>query len=307
MTDAPHPQFDVILPGVYFCDLVFTGLPSLPILGKEIFSQGFDILPGGTFNCAFALHRLGLHPGWVTDFGNDYFSQFVLQAVRKTGLDDSLFRLHDFPLQSVSASLSYPQDRAFISYIDPYNPPLPLAEVQRFKPPCLLLPYLCRETQVAQLIQIARQHGAFVYMDCQDNGLTLADEGVAAAIQSVDVFAPNALEALHLTGEKTVEAALDCLADLAPLVVVKLGQDGVVARQGQQTFSASACKVKVVDTTGAGDCFNAGFIYAHLKGKPLEACLRYGNVCGGLSTTARGSQAAPTAKQLEKGCRYLVA
>jgi len=61
-----------------------------------------------------------------------------------------------------------------------------------------------------------------------------------------------------------------------------------------------AFAVKVVDTTGAGDCFNAGFLYGYVKGLPLDACLRYGNICGGLSTTRRGCQAAPTAREIEQ-------
>lgn len=301
--------FDVILPGSYFCDLIFTGLPSLPVLGKEIFGDGFDILPGGTYNTAFALHRLGLKPGWVTDFGSDFFSQFVLRAARKAGLDDALFRFHDFPLQSVSAALSFPQDRAFISYIDPYDPPLPIAEVLQFKPPCLLVPFLCTGGEATTLFATARQQGTWIYMDCQATEKTLDDGDVCQAIRSVDIFAPNAREAMHLTGENTVEGALDCLSELAPLVIIKQGSEGVIARfahdletgsGNRQTLSVPAIPVKVVDTTGAGDCFNAGFIYARIKGRPITACLQAGNLCGGLSTTARGCQAAPTARDLEK-------
>ena len=306
MNDPMPRPYDVILPGVYFCDLVFTGLPTLPALGKEIFGKGFDILPGGTYNTVFTLHRLGLHPGWVADFGNDYFSQFVLRTVRKAGIDDALFRLHDFPLQSVSASLSFPEDRAFISYVEPYDHPLPFGEIQRFRPPCLLLPYLYHGPQATQLMRAARQQGTWIYMDCQDTDLTISSDGVSEAIQLVDVFAPNALEALQLTGEKTIEAALECLAELAPLIIIKLGEQGVIARRGAETFSVPAIRVKVIDTTAAGDCFNAGFVFGHLNRKPLETCLGYGNICGGLATTARGCQAAPSAKQLVTRYRRLM-
>jgi sugar/nucleoside kinase (ribokinase family) len=217
--------------------------------------------------------------------------------------------MHDFPLQSVSSSLSFPQDRAFISYVDSYDPPLPVAEVQQVKPRCLLVPYLCYGEEAQRLFSAARQQGSVVFMDCQSTQATLQDEQVRKAIQSVDIFAPNDREALLLTGEKTLEGALDCLADLAPLVIVKQGSQGAAAllsqdsqpgKAGSRVVSVPAIHIKVIDTTGAGDCFNAGFIYSHLKGRPLEACLRAGNICGGLSTTARGCQAAPTAPQLEK-------
>jgi len=292
--------YDIILPGVYFCDLVFTGLPGMPSLGKEIYGSGFDILPGGTFNTALALHRLGLRSAWAVDFGTDFFSQFVLREARREGLDESLFKLRDAPLRSVTASLSFPDDRAFISYVDSAETRLPLEEVARYRPRCLLMPYLAYQADAIRLMQLARQQGTFVYMDCQSNDATLQDAGVADAIRSVDVFAPNATEAQHLTGKGTVEEALACLAQLAPQVVIKLGQQGVIARQGAAVVRSAAIAVKVVDTTAAGDCFNAGYLYGFLKGLPLEACLRYGNICGGLSTTRRGCQAAPTAKQVEQ-------
>ena len=66
----PAP-LDVMLAGVYFCDLIFTGLPNMPVLGQEIFGTGFDILPGGTFNTAVALHQLGLKVGWLCEFGSE--------------------------------------------------------------------------------------------------------------------------------------------------------------------------------------------------------------------------------------------
>jgi sugar/nucleoside kinase (ribokinase family) len=61
----------------------------------------------------------------------------------------------------------------------------------------------------------------------------------------------------------------------------------------------------VVDTTGAGDCFNAGFLYGHLNGNPLEQSLRYGNICGGLSTTGYGTEATPTLTEFQQELQRL--
>jgi len=83
-------------------------------------------------------------------------------------------------------------------------------------------------------------------------------------------------------------------------VIVKCGAEGVIAQAGANVVRASGLSVDVFDTTGAGDCFNAGFLYGHLRGLPLEASLRCGNICGGLSTTARGGAAAPSAAQVEQ-------
>jgi sugar/nucleoside kinase (ribokinase family) len=104
----------------------------------------------------------------------------------------------------------------------------------------------------------------------------------------VDLFLPNALEARRMTGMADLMAAIRTLAKLCPLVVVKDGPAGAYACAGAEILHAPAIPVTPVDTTGAGDCFNAGFIKAWLDGRPLIECLRWGNIVGGLSTLARG-------------------
>jgi sugar/nucleoside kinase (ribokinase family) len=296
-------DYDVLLPGGYFCDLIFTGLPQLPRLGADIFGTGFDMVPGAVFNTALALHRLGLRAGWACDFGDDFCSQFVLDAARREGLDSSLFRLHQRPLRRISVSFSFPHDRGFISYQDELAPPSTIPLVERHQPRCVLLSYLHFGPEHLALVEAAHTYGGLVYMDCQSRPETLADPDVVPAIRAVDIFAPNASEALHLTGAATVEAALATLAELTELVIIKCGADGAIARRGSEVMRVPGIPVDVFDTTGAGDCFNAGFLYGHLRGEPLETCLRCGNICGGLSTTARGGVATPSEAQVEEWLR----
>jgi sugar/nucleoside kinase (ribokinase family) len=293
-------DYDMLLFARYFCDLIFTGLPELPRLGADIFGTGFDMVPGAGFNTALACQRLGLRAAWSCDFGDDFFSQFVLDTARHAGLDSSLFRIHPFPLRQVSVSFSFPHDRGFISYVDQHNRPAPAPLVERHRPRAVLLSSLSYGEEHTALVAAARTVGALIYMDCQSQRVTLATPGVAEAIQSVDIFAPNEAEAIELTGAPTVVAALAVLADLAPLVVIKRGAAGALAQSGAQVMSVPAIPVEVFDTTGAGDCFNTGFLYGYLRGATLETCLRYGNICGGLSTTGRGSAGLPTAAQAEQ-------
>jgi sugar/nucleoside kinase (ribokinase family) len=292
--------YDLLIQGVYFCDLIFTGLPCIPTLGTEVFGTGFDALAGGTFNTVLALHRLGIRVGWDCDFGSDLFSQYVLGLVRSEGIDDGLFRVHDHPVQRVSASMSFPHDRAFISFVDPQPEPQLAPIIRQNRPRGVLLPHLDLDDTHAELCRAAHEVGAFVYMDCQYNHSTLDEPAVEAAIRAVDIFSPNESEALRLTGTTTVEEALRRLAALVPMAIIKQGAKGARLQTGDRVIQMPGLTVDVFDTTGAGACFNAGFLYGYLRGEPLETCLRCGNICGALSTTARGVMNTPTQDQVQE-------
>jgi sugar/nucleoside kinase (ribokinase family) len=119
----------------------------------------------------------------------------------------------------------------------------------------------------------------------------------------VDVFLPNKNEAIALTGTKEAEAAGQRLSQSCHLVAIKLGVEGAIARYGGETTRVPALKVEVVDTVGAGDTFDAGFLYGFLNGWSLEKTLRLAVACGSLSTRRLGGTAAqPT---LEEAMRYV--
>ena len=293
-------DYDVLVLGDYYCDLIFTGLPELPRLSADIFGTGFEMSPGGSYRTLLTLTRLGLRAGWSSDFGDDFFSRFVIDMARQDGLDTSLFRYHPFPLRRVSASFSFAHDRGFMSYKDDLARASVVEIIAATRPRALLIPSLMYGDEHAALVEAARHVGALVYMDCQAHPETLATPEVAAAVRRVDIFAPNEVEALHMTGEQSVEAALERLAALAPVAVVKRGRAGAIGRAAGVVASAPAIAVEACDTTGAGDCFNAGFLYAYLGNQSLETCLRCGNICGGLATTAGRNSALPTSELLEE-------
>jgi sugar/nucleoside kinase (ribokinase family) len=110
-------------------------------------------------------------------------------------------------------------------------------------------------------------------------------------LQRVDVFVPTETELLAITQEDSIEAGLDRLAEI-PTVAVKLGARGAMARRGSQIVQADSIPVKVADTTGAGDSFDAGFVYAYLAGLDLQLALRFACACGALSTRAAGGTGA---------------
>lgn len=292
-------NYEVITFNRYFFDLVITGLQDIPRLGMDIFGQAMSTQAGGTFNTVRALHRLGVRVGWVCDFGNDVFSRFVLEEVRREGVDTGLFRYHDHPVRSFSLAFSFAHDRGFISYMDPPKPIDRIAYLMEHQPKALLLCSLEYGPEALALVEAAHCIGAKVYMDSQSTEVRLEDPGVTEMLAAVDVFMPNAMEACRLTGVEDLDQAVKALSGLTPLLVVKMGAEGALAEgRGIKLFSPGI-QVSPLDTTGAGDCFNAGYIYADLRGKPLEERLRCGNICGGLSTTDYCTVAAPTQEELE--------
>jgi sugar/nucleoside kinase (ribokinase family) len=283
-------KYDVIVAGSYCLDLIFTGLPGHMELGKEIISSGFSMLPGEAFTASATMHRLGLKVGWAADFGCDDFSRFVLDKVQIEGLDESLFVHHDRPLRRITAAASYPHERAFLSYFDP-DPKTPaiLKALAKASGRALFLTglYYGPLFDAGLLLLKTKRMRLFMDGNSEDKD-TLENAAVRKAISSADVFLPNSQEARSITGSQDIQEALHTLGNLCHLVVIKDGPNGAWAIQDDEVIHEPAIPVKVLDTTGAGDSFSAGFMKAWLDDRPLRECLRWGNIIGGLSTTAHG-------------------
>lgn len=296
-------QFDILIPGHYFCDLIFTGLADFPAPGTEIYSQGVSVVAGGgALNTSIALRRLGVNVGWVGILGNDFFSRYVDSYTQTEGLDRSLVNNLDSPLERVTVALSYPADRAFVTYAE--TPPdiitLLNQAMQNTHPRHIHFTGLVVQPEMPALLRSWRAKGIRVSMDCQHREETLEQPLVGDILANLDIFMPNAVEAQRLTRTSDLTSAIDVLARLVPLVVVKHGAQGAIARNNDGECIAPAIPVTPLDTTSAGDVFNAGFLAAYLQGKNLETCLRWGNFCGGQSTLGYGGANAPTREQLQE-------
>jgi hypothetical protein len=292
---------DALVLGDYSLDLVFTGLPKLPELGVEVVAGGFDYQPGGGgFTCAVSLTRLGLNVGWAVDFGDDPMSAYVRRRAIEEGLDAALFVDHARPLRRITVAASFPGDRAFLAFYDP-DPSVPAAmrALATTSPRLVFVPGVYHGPLLLPARALMRLRGTTLVMDGnspEDTHLGVAS--VRQAIGSADLFLPNALEARRLTGEADLGRAMARLVELCPLVVIKDGAQGAWAQaRGGEMIHAPALQVEPVDTTGSGDAFDAGFLTAWLEDQPLETCLAWGNIVGGLSTLAPGGTAVRTTRQ----------
>ncbi len=296
-------RYDVLIPGNYFCDIIFTGIPEFPKLGAEIFTDDLTVIPGGLMNTVTALRRLNVRVGWVGALGNDFFSRFVSQTLLEENVDTTLITQLNEPFRRVTVSLSYPDDRAFVSYVDPVPDMVQrvfdLLDTIEF--PHLHYTGLMLDERMPELMDACHERDITVSMDCQYRKETLSDSIVQAVVSRLDLFTPNHSEALSLTQQPSIQAAADTLQELVPYLVIKDGANGAHAwRNGDHHFAPAMPHIIPKDTTGAGDAFNAGFLAAYLADQPPLTCLQWGNICGGLSTQGYGGYTtAPTLPELQ--------
>jgi sugar/nucleoside kinase (ribokinase family) len=140
-----------------------------------------------------------------------------------------------------------------------------------------------------QIMERARQLGLTVSLDTNWDPAGVWRQGVSQALKLANVFFLNDREALAISGAATVDQAAAKLAAQGPIVAVKLGAQGALVQAGRERIIAPVERVaQPVDTIGAGDSFDAGFLAAWLQGLPLAACAAVGNRCGRATTLARG-------------------
>lgn len=297
MTQMFFPECDVVVAGEYFCDLIFSGLDETPRLGADMYARSLAVMPGGTYNMALALTRLEVDAHWATTFGTDLFSRLVLERAAADGISNRLFDLADHAVERVSAAFSLQGDRGFVSYSEApvVAPGDALFELAR---PRWLLQTFRFDAGWLDFIAAAKAHGAQVFVDARHGSFTLETPGVADLLALADVFSPNEDEALALTGAATVPGAIERLAALVPVVIAKRGALGASVSAHGLRFDVPAPVVGVVDTVGAGDAFNAGFLFGMSNGCPLNECVRLAVLCGARSVTAPGSSGVPTIAEL---------
>ena len=140
--------------------------------------------------------------------------------------------------------------------------------------------------------------GLTVSLDTNYDPTERWEGGIREALAHVDLFLPNETELTKIGGNSRWEKALALLAERVPTVVAKLGAQGAVARRGGEEVAVPPLPATVVDATGAGDSFDAGFVYGLVQGWELTRTLRLAAACGALSTRAvGGTTAQPTLEE----------
>ncbi len=290
MSHHPQRYYDVFVVGDYCLDFIFSGLRELPQLGSEIEAPDFSISPGGTCNAVITMHRLGLNVGWCADFGKDQLSRLILDHLISEEVPTDLFEYHDYPFRNITVSLSFPSDRAFVAYYDKKKSYFSvLKHLPNLHAKLMYIPGLFYGPELHIGKNFISKKNMVLFMDGNTNkNETLAMHTVKKAIQSVDIISMNAKEACQMTKKGNIVEASYEIAELCNHVIIKDGERGAIANWEGNLLTSRAINVNAIDTTGAGDCFNSGFIKAYLSGHTIQDCLNWGNIVGGLSTEKLG-------------------
>ncbi len=297
---------DIVVVGELNIDLILTGLPSIPEIGQCQLSKDMHFTLGSA-SAIFAsnIARLDLQVGFIGKIGNDDFGEFILSNLQEKQVDISHIIKENTAKTGICVCMSFPEDYAMASYPG-------VRETMRLVDVDMEYVAAARHLHMSSYyLQPGMQEGCSeLFRKAKEMGLTTSldpdsdpsgrwDNSIFEVLHHIDVFLPNETEALKLTGCNDAESALDILSQRVETVVIKLGDRGALARNRENIIATDVFHIEVVDTTGAGDSFNAGFIYKFLNGAKIEECLIWGNTCGAISTTKLGGTAAfPTLTQI---------
>jgi sugar/nucleoside kinase (ribokinase family) len=284
-------EFDLLAVGRPSVDVIFSGLSEWPRLGVDVDADGLAACAGTSFNTPAAAHRLGLRVGYVALVGNDSWSQIALREFEAEGLPTDFLRVADRPLPFVSVALNHDHDRGFVTFYEP-APDADAELAQLARDVLSHVPARHFHTYVGEeptdLISLARSRGMTVSLDAWGGPFWELPVALGDVVSDADILLANESEALAMSGEQDLHSAVRLLAEFCGCVVVKRGNRGALAMAGGELVDVPAEPAHVVDATGAGDCFNAGFLYGWLAGKSPAESVVLANICGARAVRAFG-------------------
>ncbi len=287
---------DLLVIGEINPDLILRGSDVTPAFGQaeKLVEEAVLTIGSSSVIMACGAARLGLRTAFVGLVGDDQFGRFMLGAMAERNIDTSACVVDAVQRTGMSVILSRPDDRAILTYVGAIGA-LRTDQVDRG------LLRRARHLHVGSyfLLDALRPGLPALFAEAHRYGLTTSldtnwdpsgawDGGLAQVLTHCDIVMPNEVEARLIARQDDLGRAVETLSAQVPTVAVKLGPEGALARHGNHAVRAPALSVDVVDTTGAGDSFDAGFLYGYLHGWSLERSLRLGCACGSLSTRRAG-------------------
>ncbi len=292
-------KLDVSVVGELNLDLIFYGLPLGLELEREHLAKDLSITLGSS-SAIFAhnLALLGNKVRFSSSIGSDPLGEICLQRLGQSGAD--LSKVMRFPGKTTGLTVILPQrkGRYILTYPgtmhDMSVKDLDLSYVFGAKHLHLSSYFLQKGMRpgLVELFRKAKEAGLTTSLDTNDDPENRWSDDIQLVLKYVDILLPNENEACKLAKVDDATRAAEILSQKVPLVVIKRGSRGAIARRGNEKFSGFPPMIDTIDPVGAGDSFNAGFIHQFIRGAKTEDCLKFANIAGALSTTRAGGTEA---------------
>jgi sugar/nucleoside kinase (ribokinase family) len=289
-------RFDVTIAGEINLDLILYGLPEVMPLERELLADDFRLTLGSSSAIlAHNLAALGVSVGFITRLGDDPLGSIALQRLAEKGVDVACVkRVSGGPSTGVTILLNHQGKRHILTYpgamfemcaadLDMAY----LASSRHFHLSSLFL-HKALQPDLPRIFRQLKAEGLTLSLDTNDDPEDRWDGVLDELLGLVDIFLPNEDEACRISGKTDAESAIEALAKRVPLVAVKCGRRGALVEAAGRRWHAPAESVTPVDTIGAGDSFDAGFLAAWLGGEAPDACAAFANRTGALSTLRPG-------------------
>ena len=293
-------MFDITIAGEINLDLILYGLPQEMPVERELLAADFQMTLGSSSAIlAHNLAVLGAKVGFITLVGEDELGKAALARLGESGADLSrvVFAVNG-KSTGVTVLLHHGKERHILTYpgtmSDMSKQDLDIAYLKSSRHFHLSSLFLQRSlaAELPELFRELKSAGLTISLDTNDDPEDRWGGVLEELLDLVDVLLPNETEICRIAKRDLLEDAIAVLARRIPCIAVKLGSRGSLVQAGGKRYTAAPVAVSTVDSIGAGDSFNAGFLSAWLRGLPLEDCARAGNIAGALSTQRPGGTEA---------------
>jgi sulfofructose kinase len=281
-------KVDLVGVGLNATDTVIH-VSSFPLRGSKVEYEAEHIMLGGQVaSTVVACQTWGLRTRYVGKLGDDHASRLHAEEFLRSGTDAHLIKVPGAPSARSLILLDRTGERTVLCRRDERLTLLPDELTREWIVNARALHVDGHDTAAATLAaRWAREAGVLVTADLDDTY-----EGIQDLLENIDYLIVNHDFPCRLTGEPDLKTALREMQSRfgSRLAAATLGHEGVIAWDGEQFHYAPAFRVPVVDTTGAGDIFRAGFIYAMLRGWPLRRCLDFSCAAAAINCMAEGAR-----------------
>jgi len=295
-----NTKFDVLVVGELNVDLILNQIAKFPVIGKEVLANALTITLGSS-SAIFAsnLSTLGSTVSFTGKLGKDDFGDQIISRLEAKGVYTQNIVRTSMHSTGVTIVLNFAEDRANVTYPGAMHhltikdiKESTLRNAKHLHISSLFLQDGLRK-DVVDLFRKAKDLGLTTSIDPQWDPAEQWEIELENLLPVVDVFMPNATELMAITQTSSLDYALDRLKDFQTTSVVKNGSAGAYLWDGQALHHQPAfLNTDVVDSIGAGDSFDAGFIHAFVQKKPLKDCLEFGALMGAINTTSAGGTGA---------------